>query len=127
MASDWVVLELGPKAEGEDPDLIRQSIRHLLRDAEVFIPAMITQVGGDRVVQYLLEGYAFIPRDHPDGGYYRLEGSKYVQSIITNTDRSKYRPVRRIASVPEAEVTKLRRQIEDQGNQGIGVGDMVLI
>jgi len=127
MSSDWVVLELGPKAEGEDPDLIRQSIRHLLRDAEVFIPAMVTQVGGDRVIQYLLEGYAFIRRDHPDDRYYRLEGSKYVQSIITHTDRSRFRPLRRIAPVPEAEVVRLRRQIEDQGNQGIGVGDTVLI
>ncbi len=127
MTSDWVVLELGPKAEGEDPDLIRQSIRHMLRDAEVFIPAIVAQVGGDRVVQYLIEGYAFIRRAHTDDRYYRLEGSKYVQSVLTNVERSRFRSVRRIAAVPDSQVAKLRGQIEVQGDQGIGVGDTVLI
>ena len=40
----WVVLELGPKAENEDPDLIRASIQHRIRGAEVFIPASVNTV-----------------------------------------------------------------------------------
>jgi len=125
--SEWVALELGPKADGEDPDLIKQSIRHHLRDADVFIPASVTQVGGDRVIQYLLEGYAFIRRAHAEEKYYRLEGSKYVQGVISHVDRSRFRSTRRIAYVPDHEVSRLRRQIEAQENQGIEVGDLVLI
>ena len=127
MGTEWVVLELSPKAAGEDPDLIRQSLRHHLRDAEVFIPAVVTQVGEDKVFQYLLEGYAFIRRDHGDERYFRLEGSKYVQSIISRTDPTKIRHARKVVPVSDAEILKLRKQIMAQGDQGISVGDEVLI
>jgi len=124
----WVVLELGPKADGADPDEIRASIRHSIRDADVFIPASVTQMGEERVVQYLMEGYAFVRRSHADQIYLRLENTKFVNSVLRTTTRvNGSRPVRQIAFVTSGEIDKFRGQIREEVDQGICVGDLVLI
>jgi len=123
--SDWVVLELSPKADNEDPDIVRASIKHLLRDAEIFIPVSVVQQGDDRLVKYLIDGYAFIRKTHPDERYFRLEGTKYIQTIVTVATigtRS-----RRLACVKDADIDKFRSQIKSQEDQGIDVGDLVHI
>ena len=121
------MLELGPKAEGEDPDVIRASIRHMVRGAEVFIPASVTKMGDDKVVQYLVEGYAFIRRDHPDQAYYRLENSKFVQAILKQPHIRGSRQPRQIAYVTADHIERFRTQIRIEVDQGISVGDLVLI
>lgn len=127
-SDQWVVLELGPKADGADPDEIRASIRHSIRDAEVFIPASVTQIGEDRVVQYLMEGYAFVRRDHADSIYLRLENSKFVQAVLRKPVHvNGGRPIRQIAFVTSDQIDKFRGQIREEVDQGIGVGDLVLI
>lgn len=123
--AEWVVLELTSKADGEDPDLVRASIRHLLRDAEVFVPASVVQRGEARVVSYLMEGYAFIRRTHPDERYFRLEGSKYVQAIVTTTDLET--KTRRVSCVYDRDIDRFRAQIHVQEDQGINNGDRVVI
>jgi 5'-3' exonuclease/transcription antitermination factor NusG len=121
----WVVLELTSKAEGEDPDVIRASIRHHIRDAEVFVPASVVQRGEIREVHYLVDGYAFILHRHPDTHYTRLEDTKYVQGPL-------YRPTgnrkeRALAMVSPEQIDKLRAQIKIEVDQGIGLGDTVMI
>ncbi len=124
----WVVLELGPKAEKEDPDVIRASIRHSIRDAEVFIPASVIQIGGEKVVQYLMEGYAFIRKDHPDSLYFKLENTKYVQGVLRQPSNSTNgRVSRQVAFISGAEINRFRSQIRVEVDQGIEVGDTVLI
>lgn len=124
----WVVLELGPKAEGEDPDTVRASIRHSIRDAEVFIPASVTKMGEERVIQYLVEGYAFIKRTHPDATYMRLENTKYVQAVLRHpVSNGGGRPIKQIAVVSDSQIEKFRQQIRVEVDQGISVGDLVMI
>ncbi len=128
--SEWVILELSSRAEGEDPDIVRRSIRNFLRSptAEVFLPAAVTQIGDDRVVQYLVEGYAFIRKDLLDQHYLRLENSRYVQSVVTSLGTiGPGRAVRRLASIGDADIERMRSQIQVESNQGIGVGDTVRV
>ncbi len=120
VAEEWVVLELGPRADGEDPDLVRRSIRSTVKDADVFIPAAVTTVGEDKVVRYLVEGYAFIRRTQPDQTYFRLEGTKYVNAVLRGTGR-------KVACVGPIEINKLRAQVRRESEQGIEVGDTVMI
>ena len=126
--AEWVVLELSSKADGEDPDLIRSSIRHQIKDAEVYLPVSVTRVGGDRVINYLVEGYAFIKRMHDDARYFRLEGSRYVQTVISTIARgSNGRPVRQISCAKDSDIDRFRNQIHVEENQGIGVGDIIVV
>lgn len=125
--AEWVVLELSPKAEGEDPDFIRTSIRHQIRDAEVYIPVSVTKVGDDRVVNYLVDGYAFIKRAHTDDKYFRLEGSRYVQTVISTIGRNGRHAVRQLACASDADIDRFRQQIHTEENQGIGVGDTIVV
>jgi 5'-3' exonuclease/transcription antitermination factor NusG len=126
--AEWVVLELSSKADGEDPDLIRLSIRHQIKDAEVYLPVSVTKVGGDKVINYLVEGYAFIKRMHDDARYFRLEGSRYVQAVISHVGRgSNGRPVRQIACAKDSDIDRFRNQIHVEENQGIGVGDLIIV
>jgi len=125
---EWVVLELSPKADGEDPDNILASIHHHIKDAEVYLPVSVTRVGGDRVINYLVEGYAFVRREHTDDRYFRLEGSRYVQSIISHVGRGlNGRLVRQIACAHDTDIDRFRRQIHVEENQGIGVGDIIVV
>jgi 5'-3' exonuclease/transcription antitermination factor NusG len=127
MSSDiqWVVLELTAKADGEDPDVIAASIRHLIRDAEVFVPASVVQREAIREVRYLVDGYAFIKHRHPDGHYVRLEDTKFVQSPLYQATGS--RREKRLATVSDRQIETLRAQIVVEVDQGIEVGDSVLI
>ena len=120
---EWVVLELTPKADNEDPDAIRASIRHHIRDAEVFIPASIVQRGDQRVYHYLMDGYAFVLHKHTTAHYKRLEETKYVQGPIYTGNRRD----RRLATVPQDQIDKLKSQIKVEVDQGIEVGDTVMI
>lgn len=127
-SDQWVILALTSKADGEDPDLVRRSIAYAVRGAEVFIPAAVTQVGEDRVIHYLVEGYAFIRHQHPDNAYNRLENSKYVSGVITKIVRlSGQRPMRTLAFITTADIERMRSQIHVETDQGIGEGDLVLI
>jgi 5'-3' exonuclease/transcription antitermination factor NusG len=121
----WVVLELTSKADGEDPDIIRASIRHHIRDAEVFIPASVVQRGPVREYQYLVEGYAFILHKHPDSHYSRLEETKFVQNPLYVSSGTK--KDRKLATVTSEQIEKLRAQIIVEVDQGIEVGDTVMI
>lgn len=126
--AEWVIIELTQRAETEDPDIVRQSIRRLTH-SEVFVPASVVQRGEDRVISYLIEGYAFVCRENLDGKplnedrLFRLEGSRFVQSIVTKPDGR----IRRLACVQQADIEKFRQQIKLQEDQGIEVGDLILI
>ena len=117
----WVIVELSLRAEGEDPDVIKRVIAHIIRGAEVFIPAVVTKVGKDRVVHYLVDGYAFIRKDRPSEVYKKLEGSTYVHSMLYHKAKGD------LATVNTAEINRLRMLVLDAADQGIGVGDTVTI
>lgn len=119
------MLELNSRSEGEDPDTVCQSIRSTIKGAEVFIPAAVTQVGGDRVVHYLVDGYAFIRQIEPDSTYLKLENSRYIQSVLFVPETQGNR--RQLATVTDKDIAKMRGQIENEIDQGIGVGDVVRI
>jgi 5'-3' exonuclease/transcription antitermination factor NusG len=124
--SEWVVLELSPKSEGEDPDALKAGILQSLKQpGEVFVPAAVTQVGGDRVIHYLMEGYAFIRKTLPDTTYFKLEGTRFVQAVLTKTLNGSR--LRVLATVSDAHIDRIRSQIDLEINQGIGVGDTVVI
>ena len=127
MADQWVVLELSSKADGEDPDIVRKSIMSSIKDADVFIPAEVTQVGVDKVVHYLVEGYAFIRHTHPDMAYRRLENTRYITSVLTKTVKVVGRTQKKLALVSDADIEKMRRQMYAQTDQGIGVGDTIQV
>jgi len=125
MEDQWVILELTSKAEGEDPDLICQAIQAIFKRAEIFIPASVTQVGDDRVVHYLLDGYAFVRRgNHKVSSFLKLEDTRYVHAVLTDSSRG---PDRSMSIVPPAEIDRMRDQITSEVDQGICIGDKVLI
>ena len=122
--ADWVILELSSAAEAEDPAFIRASIRSMLRNAEVFIPASVTQVGADRVITYLVDGYAFIMRTEAylDSQYLRLEGTRYVHAVVRRPGQRRV-----LATISDREIDKFRQQIRRHTDQGICVGDTVVV
>lgn len=123
-SEDWIVLELNPRSEGEDPAVIRKSIQHSVKGAEVFVPAIVTKVGDDKVVHYLVEGYAFVRRTLSDAAYLKLENTRFVQGVLTVSGSGRSR---KLATVPPSAIENFRRQIRSETDQGIAVGDKVLI
>lgn len=122
---EWVVLELSPRSEGEDPDAIRKAILKHVPQAEVFVPAVVSQIGEDQVVHRLVEGYAFVKRVYPDSLLFKLEGTKYVQNLLAAPGGYGHR--RRLSVVHTRDVDRMRQQIQQEVHQGIGIGDKVQI
>lgn len=123
---EWVVLELNSRGEQEDPDLVREAITRSLKEAEVFVPAAVTQVGDDRVIHYLVDGYAFVRFDgRQPNDYFRLENTKYVQTILIRSGPGSR--ARRLSLVRDQDILRMRDQIRQLLDQGIGVGDVVRI
>ena len=121
---EWVVLELTPKGEKESPEVIRKSVTRVLRGAEVYVPAVETQVGEDKVIYYLVQGYAFVRKDRQDKDYFRLDGGKYVQAVLLASGATSGR---RVGTVPETYIDEMREKARAEANQGIGIGDTVRI
>lgn len=121
--SSWVVLELSSKAENEDPDTIKASIRHHIRDAEVFIPASVVQKDSIREYHYLVDGYAFIKHKHPDSHYTRLEDTKYVVKPLRTGNRRE----KKLSTVSDRDIDVMRSQIAVEVDQGIETGDRVVV
>lgn len=121
----WVVLETVVRSEPPDPEAVRKSILRELRKAEVFVPAVVSQVGLDRVTSYLLEGYVFVRFDRQASDYFKLEGSKYIQNVLV-TPGSQSRN-KRLSLVDDVAILRMREQIKQLVDKGIGIGDTVLI
>lgn len=123
---EWVVLELSARSEGEDPDTVCSSIKKSIPKSEVYIPAVVTQIGDDRVVHSLVEGYAFAKRgEYPDGVFLRLESTRFVQTVLS--EPGTYGRQRRLSIVRTADIDRMRSQIQVEVHQGIGIGDKVKI
>lgn len=119
MAAEWVVVELTPRGEREPPDVVRQQARRLLGKAEVYIPAVETRIGDDTSIHYLINGYAFIKKERPDRDYLKLEDTRLFQSVLKNG--------KGIAVVDSSYIEAMKEKARAEINQGIGVGDIVLI
>ncbi len=123
---EWIVLELNPRGEQEDPDLVRKAISYSLKEAEIFVPAAVTQVGDDRVIHYLMDGYVFVKVDgRQPTDYFKVEGSKYVQTVLVKPGAGSR--ARRLSLVQDQAILRMRDQIKQLTDQGIGVGDVVRI
>lgn len=121
--AEWVVLELTPKGETENPDVIRKSITRVLRGAEVYIPAVVTKVGEETVIHYLMYGYAFVRKDRPDRDYFRLDGGRFVHAALAAPSPSG----QKVGTVPASYIEEMQEKVRAEANQGIGVGDTVRI
>ncbi len=123
---EWVVIELSAQGEEEDPDTILQAIRRLLkREVEIFLPVSIRTSGDSRVVHKLIDNYVFVRRTLPDTAYLRLEGTRYIDSVLTSNKSTG--TSRKITGVRNSDIEKMRRQIHVECEQGINVGDEVQI
>jgi len=121
----WVVLELSPRSEGEDPDIVKKGIGHSLKGADVFVPAAVTQRGEDRVITYLMEGYAFVRLERAPSDYFKLEGTRFVQTVLTASGG--HGRHRNLSTITDAAIDQMREQIRQLIDQGISVGDLVRI
>jgi 5'-3' exonuclease/transcription antitermination factor NusG len=124
LVAEWVVLELSPQGEDEDPEVLRKAVGRAIKNTkDVFVPVSIITRGHSRSVYKLVENYIFVRRTQPDQVYFKLEGSKYVATVLTILERR----IRKISTVPESSIEKMRRQLHAETEQGIEVGDEVLI
>lgn len=123
--SEWIVVELTSRSESEDPDVVEDALRSVIgKDVEIFLPAVVTVSGSDRDYIWVMKGYAFVRRTCPDSHFLRLDNARYVSHVLTEYGP---RNQKKLASITDSEIQALRRKVSSVVNQGIGVGDTVLI
>lgn len=124
MTTEWVVLELSPQGEEEDPEVLQKSINRMVKGKEFFIPASVIKVpGGSRVVHKLIDNYVFVKRQLADTEFFKMEGTRYIASILTVAGKVS----RRIACASDQDIERMRRQLHIETDQGIQVGDEVVV
>lgn len=123
MNVDWVILELTPKADGEDPEIIASSIRRHIKNAEVFVPASVVQREQVREYHWLMEGYAFIKNVFPLTTYKKLEETRFVQTPLYQYGKTQ----KLVSTITQQEIDDLKAKIKIEVDQGIDVGDEVMV
>lgn len=119
MATEWVIVELTSHGEKEPPALVLAAATKILGKCEVYIPALETKVGDDKDIHYLMPGYAFVRKERAERDYRRLEETRLFQSVLRRAGK--------VATVDGTYIEGLREKLRTEVNQGIGVGDSVLI
>jgi 5'-3' exonuclease/transcription antitermination factor NusG len=127
VAREWVVFQLTSRGEDEDPDVLSAALKRMIKNAEVFVPASTSKVGESRVIHRLVDGYVFIRRAEIDQVYFRIENTRYIDYALTTTSSVAGRNVRKLATVPDGDVEKMRKQVHVETEQGINVGDEVQV
>lgn len=127
LRDEWVVLELTPQGEDEDPEILTAAIRRAVKGADVFVPASVSIVGESRIVHRLIDNYVFVRRTLADTDYLKLEETRYISSILTFRRSVKGHSLRHIAAVSSKDVDKMRKQIAIETEQAIEVGDEVQV
>jgi len=120
-ATDWVVFELTPQGEEEDPTALAKVLSKYFRGHDFFIPAAVTNLAGNRVVTKLIDNYVFVRGGLPDSAYKKPEGTRYLQAALMRPGRKGY------ACVESKAIDKMRGQLDTTINQDIEVGDIVKI
>jgi 5'-3' exonuclease/transcription antitermination factor NusG len=120
-----VVLQLTSKGDKENPVEVRRAIVKSLRGADVYIPAVETQIGDDTVTHYLVKGYAFIRHTFEDRAYFKLDNTRYVEAVLPAPGSTASR--RKVATVENSYIESMQEKIRVEVNQGICVGDTVRI
>lgn len=118
---------MSPRGEDEDPDVLRQSLGRSIKGGEVFIPASISTVGDSRVIHRLVDGYVFIRRTLPDSAFFKVEQTKYIESVLTVLSSERGRSTRKLACVQNSDVEKMRKQVHIESDAGIQIGDEVQV
>lgn len=124
----WVALELTRQGEKmvEDGTLAEDLRRSLEIEEEwpIFIPARVYEKNGKRVTIHLMEGYAFVATGLDEVRYFRLENSKIVEQVMATRST---RGIRVLSVIPDAQVTDLRRRLNEEVAADIIPGMPVLV
>lgn len=124
----WVALELTPHGEKLVEDgVLEAEIRQQLGVDEswpLFIPSRAFVKNGKRVVIHLMEGYAFVSTGLDEVRYFRLEGTKSVQKVMSSRGP---RGIRRLETISDAQITELRARLAHEVAADITEGMKVLV
>jgi 5'-3' exonuclease/transcription antitermination factor NusG len=123
----WVVIQLNARGEIEDLDILRAWFARKLKGAELYIPATISQNGENQVIHWLVKGYVFARRTAPDHLYLALKESRYVDFVLTSTQRVEGYSRLSLACISDREVDQMRKQASIESEQGISVDDEVQV
>ena len=124
----WVALELTHHGEKlVEEGTLDSELRRLLdveEDWPVFVPARVYEKNGKRVTVHLMEGYAFMGTGLDEVRYFRLEGSKLVEQIMSSRGA---RGIRRLETIHDSQVSDLRRRLSEEVAADIVPGMRVLV
>lgn len=124
MNKEWCVVQLNPKDEKIDNEIIISNFKSILgQDTEIFIPNIIKRDIRGGYKTSLFEGYVFAhqPKFVKANEYSKLESSPYVESILKDMSQ------KNISLVPDMEILKMRHQLQTLVPKGVAVGTMVKI
>lgn len=124
----WVALELTRHGEKlVEEGTLAADLRKALdveEDWPVFIPARVYEKNGKRITVHLMEGYAFIATGLDEVRYFRLEGTKHIEQVMSSRGA---RGIRRLETIDDAQVSDLRRRLSEEVAADIVPGMTVLV
>jgi hypothetical protein len=124
----WVALELTRHGEKlVEEGTLDVELRKLLDVEEewpVFVPARVYEKKGKRVTVHLMEGYAFMGTGLDEVRYFRMEGSKLVEQVMSSRGA---RGIRRLETIHDSQVSDLRRRLNEEVAADITPGMQVLV
>lgn len=125
----WITLELTKSGEimAAEGMLEKQLRKDLGVDSEflIFVPTAFVQTGGRSTVFHLMEGYAFIQSGLDDSTVFGLERLPYISKVMSQP-HGPYK-TRTVYAIPDAQVQKMRRKLDEAVSSSFHVGATVVI
>lgn len=116
----WVVVQLTSLGEKEkNIDVITRSVRRILGDVEVFIPAYSQKVRNESHTMFYMDGYIFV-RHRVEVNYMKLQETMYFKSVICAFAHGK----KTYALLDDFVLDKMRDGVKSMKTQGSFQKDM---
>ena len=123
----WVVLEVSSLGENliKEGEYESELRRALGVDVSwpVFVPTKVFEKEGKRVVVHLMEGYCFVGTGLDEVRYFRLEGGRLVNKVMSQKGPNKIRALHVLGNF---QVEDLRKKMDEEVSSDLEVGMTVI-
>lgn len=124
----WVIVELSTVGEKEkDLVVLKKSVKRILGDLDVFIPAISESVRGERHTMFYMDGYIFVEYKQ-NVNYSKVNDTTYFRTVIYNPPVHGVRGSRKtFHTMDDSSLDPIRKGSEQMKFGNFQVGDIVKV
>jgi len=120
----WLIVNVSYIGEQQPEEMIAQEVYDINGECEIFFPSSSEKIDNEKIIKSIMPGYIFLKASSIKKNPYLLEGSRFLDHIVTVT---KNRKERHIKFVTDAYIASLKTKLYKMMFNNLQSGQKVLI